>query len=138
MKKLLGILVLGLLLSSNAYAGWFSKLPILKCNIMADGKSYGNKFFNLRDDFAMEGTSEAKGSGAIVSKPTKREYFFMQTVDGGDGMEFTMYFTVDRYTGELSGWMSERYIKSQELTNEAFKKMLTIRGSFTGSCEKVK
>ena len=40
---------------------------------MADGKSYGNKFFNLEDDFAMEGTSEAKGSGAIVNKPTKRE-----------------------------------------------------------------
>ncbi|SVD49717.1 uncharacterized protein METZ01_LOCUS402571, partial [marine metagenome] len=94
MKKLLGILVLGLLLSSNAYAGWFSKLPILKCEIIWNGKSYGTKFYNLRDDFNMVGTPEAVGSGAIVDKPTKREYFFMQDQDAGDGMEYTVYHTV--------------------------------------------
>ena len=62
MKKLLGILVLGLMLSGNAYAGWFSKLPILKCEIWHDGKSYGTKFYNLRDDFNMVGSPEAPGS----------------------------------------------------------------------------
>ena len=33
MKKLLAIVVLGLLLSGNAYAGWFDKLPVLACKI---------------------------------------------------------------------------------------------------------
>ena len=92
MKKAIGIIILGLLLSTHAYAGWFSKLPILKCEIMHDGKSYGNNFFNLRDDFAMEGTPEAKGSGAIVNKPTKREYSFLETIDTGDGMEYSIFY----------------------------------------------
>ena len=138
MKKLLGILVLGLLLSGNAYAGWFSKLPILKCEIIWNGKSYGHKFFNLRDDFAMEGTSEAKGSGAIVDKPTKREYFFMQTVDAGDGMEYSVFHTVDRYTGELTARMTEKWLKSEAGSTEALRKAFTFRGTFTGSCEEVK
>ena len=38
MINLLGIFVRSLLLSGNAYAGWFSKLPVLACEV--DGKYY--------------------------------------------------------------------------------------------------
>ena len=137
MKKLLGIVVLGLLLSSNAYAGWFSKLPILKCEIIWNGKSYGHKFYNVRDDFVMEGASEAAGSGAIVLKPTKREYTFMQNQDAGDGMEYTVFHTVDRYTGELTAHVSEKWHKSAG-TTEKLRKSLSFRETLTGSCEEVK
>jgi len=33
MKKVILILIAGLLLSGNAYAGWFDKLPVLACKI---------------------------------------------------------------------------------------------------------
>ena len=38
MKKFYGILFLSLLINSNVSAGWFSKLPVLACEV--DGKYY--------------------------------------------------------------------------------------------------
>ena len=40
MKKLLGILVLGLLLSSNAYAGFGDKAIVLKCVVVDEPKTF--------------------------------------------------------------------------------------------------
>ena len=51
MKKLLGIVVLGLLLSGNAYAGWFDKDIILvtKCYAYPDFKNYKeHRKYNLK------------------------------------------------------------------------------------------
>ena len=49
MKKLLGIVVLGLLLSSNVYAGWFDKDKIIvsKCYDISEFNSYKEKLKDL-------------------------------------------------------------------------------------------
>ena len=42
MKKLLGIVVLGLILSQNTFAGWFDKKIKVKRKVQAPGVSYSN------------------------------------------------------------------------------------------------
>ena len=51
MKKLLGIVVLGLLLSSNVYAGWFDKDKIIvsKCYDISEFNSYKEKLKDLEN-----------------------------------------------------------------------------------------
>mgnify|MGYP000430365953 len=49
MKKILGIVVLGLLLGGNAYAGWFSKLPTLKCTVTPSGEASFVQFLILEN-----------------------------------------------------------------------------------------
>ena len=49
MKKILGIIVLSLLLSGNTYAGWFSKLPTLKCTVTPSGEPSFVQFLILEN-----------------------------------------------------------------------------------------
>ena len=62
----------------------------------------------------------------------------MEDVDTGDGMEFAVYHTVDRYTGELTAHVSEKWLKSEAGSTEALRKALSFRETLTGSCEEVK
>ena len=51
MKNLLGILVLGLLLSGNVYAGWFDKdkIKVTKCYDASEFNSYKEKLKDLEN-----------------------------------------------------------------------------------------
>ena len=68
-----------------------------------------------------------KRIGNKLNKPTKREYYFMQDEDAADGMEYTVFYTVDRYTGELTAHVSEKWLKSEAGSTEALRKAFIFR-----------
>ena len=75
MKKLLGIAFLGLLLSSNAYAGWFSKkLPTLKCTVTPSGEPAFSQFLVLSNYW----TDRGAGSKFQEQKAYDRSYTYVE------------------------------------------------------------
>ena len=131
MKKLLGIVVLGILICNNSFAGWFSKLPILKCEIIHDRKSYGTKFYNLEDDYEM---ASDKPADHVVFKPTKRYYKFHDSVQTNDGWHYNIRHTVDRYSGQLLGSISEYWRVGDA---DGLRKALSTAKTFIGTCEEI-
>ena len=49
MKTILGVIFLSFLLSGNSYAGWFSKLPTLKCTVTPSGEAAFVQFLILEN-----------------------------------------------------------------------------------------
>ena len=132
MKKLLGITVLGLLLCSNAYAGWFSKLPVLACVI--DGHHIT---FNLKKYESWEKWKKKKGKlpKLLIMKIRDDEYHFTETVDNDDGTFHRNYWYVNRYTGVIDGTTSYRARRGDD---DAIKKILTTQYNWNGTCKGVK
>ena len=131
MKKLLGITVLGLLLCSNAYAGWFSKLPVLHCII--DGH---NITFDLRKFKTFESEQhKAKMHDWLIHEVTDDEYQFSVLVNHDDGRYHFNNWWVNRYTGVIDGWSGYKVRKGEP---GAIKKSLTAEHNWNGTCKGVK
>ena len=131
MKKLLGIVVVGLLLCSNAYAGWFSKLPVLACKI-------GNEHltFDLREYEPYEtAIKKNKFPDKILSEVTDNEYTFTESVDQGDGTHRLIRYYVNRYSGIIDINVSPKYVRFKK---GALKSSLETEISYNGICKGVK
>ena len=131
MKKILGIVVLGLLLSGNAYAGWFDKLPVLACKI-------GNEHltFDLREYEPYETASKkSKYPAKVLTEVTDNEYEFAESADQGDGTHRYIRYYVNRYSGIIDIYVSPKYVKFKK---GAFKSALETEMNYNGICTGVK
>ena len=82
-KKLLGIIVLGLLLSGKAYA---KDLPILECSIIEDGNVVGSQVWDLNSSLY------------IITRITESEILWTSFPDKG----IKVFHTANRRTGTYS------------------------------------
>jgi len=73
MKKAILILIAGLLLSGNAYAGWFSKLPTLKCTVTSPGEPAIVQFLILKNYW----TDRGAGSEFQKKKAHEKSYTYV-------------------------------------------------------------
>jgi len=124
MKKILGVLILSLLLSGNAYAGWFDKLPVLACKIGDDHITY-----DLRKYIPIDKAN--KNSKTLLFEPTDEQYRFFEYLDQGDGTVRTFRYTVNRYTGIVNLYVSPIHVDGQtgSLANS-----LKTEYSYNGIC----
>ena len=132
MKKILSIIVLSLVLSGNAYAGWFSKLPVLACEV--DGKYYT---YDLRKykDISKKKYSKSNMPKKVILDITDDKYSFSETVDQGDGTVRFFRYNVNRYSGVLDLYISVKHVR---FGKDAFRKALTTEYTANGICKGVK
>jgi len=134
MKNILGIIVLSFLLSGNAYAGWFDKLPVLACKI--DGH---NMTFDLRKYTPWEKAKKSIGKNKLprklLMKVTDDVYDFANRARNNDGTEQNYWWVVNRYTGIIDGQASYAWIVGEE---DSMTKMLSRPYTFNGTCKGAK
>ena len=132
MKKLLGIFVLSLLLSGNAYAGWFSKLPVLACEV--DGKYYT---YDLREykDISKKKYTKSNMPKKVILSISDSEYSFSDLSDEGDGTVRMLRYNVNRYSGVLDLYISAKHVR---FGKDALIKALTTEYTANGICKGVK
>jgi hypothetical protein len=132
MKKILGIIVLSLVLSGNAYAGWFSKLPVLACEV--DGKYYT---YDLRKykDINKKKYSKSNMPKKVILEITDDYYAFSEDVDQGDGTVRMFRYNVNRYSGVLDLYISVKHVR---FGKDALRKSLTTEYTANGICKGVK
>jgi len=132
MKKILSIIVLSLVLSGNAYAGWFSKLPVLACEV--DGKYYT---YDLREykDVLKKKYSKSNMPKKVIHEITDDYYSFSESVDQGDGTVRLFRYNVNRYSGVLDLHISVKHVR---FGKDAFRKALTTEYTANGICKGVK
>ena len=128
MKKAILILVAGMLLSGNAYAGWFDKLPVLGCKIGEENITYDLRTYEPID------TAPAY-SKRIIFGVTDDEYKFYEYIDLGNGIERLYRYRVNRYTGIINLNVSPKYVSGQA---GAFAKSFNTEFSFNGICKGAK
>ena len=132
MKRLLGILVLGLLLCSNGFAGWFSKLPVLACVIDGQHMTYDlRKYENIKNSKK----NYKEFSDKILSDVTDDEYSFFETMDQGDGTVRVVRHNVNRYSGVINIYVSPKHVRYGE---DALRKAITTEFTYNGTCKGVK
>ena len=122
-------MVLGLLLCGNAYAGWFSKKPILICQI--EGKSYT---FNLKK-MPMWPEKPPWPKNIWINEITDEFYRFGEKLKRDNGGVRLVHYTVDRYSGVVNGWMSYESFKGD---SDGFTKLKTAEVYFNGTCKSAK
>ena len=125
MKKLLGILVLGLLLSENAYAGLFNE-PVLNCKV--DGVYIT---FDLNKWEKVEG--EVTHSGKFLLTKTKEEYNLLEVIYTEKNISYTIWWVIDRYSGVINGSRSK---KTSDSSPKKLKDTLTYVAHYNGICKK--
>ena len=132
MKKFYGILFLSLLINSNVSAGWFSKLPVLACEV--DGKYYT---YDLREykDVLKKKYSKSNMPKKVILDVTDDKYSFSETVDQGDGTVRFFRYNVNRYSGVLDLYISAKYVRFRK---GALRKSLTTEYTANGICKGVK
>ena len=91
MKKLLGIVVLGLLLSGNAY----SNIIILDCKNLMEDKADGTEYTTMRIDFRNKLIDTGHGK-ELMSKIVEEDEKYLKAHFMGMDSE-TLY--IDRFTG---------------------------------------
>jgi hypothetical protein len=111
MKKILGIIFLGLLLSGNSYAGWFSKLPTLKCTVTPSGEPTIVEFLILKNyytdrgpgsDFQKKKAYDKSYTFVDVKKDTFEVSDFVKEFRGGKAHSSRLIkWYISRKTGEL-------------------------------------
>jgi hypothetical protein len=127
MKKLLGILVAGLLLSGNAYAGWFDKLPVLACKIGDDHITYDLRKYT-------PATKANTNTEMIIFDPEDDRYRFIEYINQDDGTERAYRYTVNRYTGIINLLVSPKYVDGQiGATANSLKTEYTFNGTCKGA-----
>ena len=129
MKKLLGIVVLGLLLCSNVYAGLFSKKPILVCEI--DGKLHT---FNLKK-MPMWPKKAPWPKNNWINEITDEFYKFGERWKSDNGGIRLVHYTVNRYSGVVNIWASYESFKGD---SDMFTKLKTAEFYYDGTCKSAK
>jgi len=133
MKKLLGILVLGLLLSGNAYAGWFDKLPVLSCKIGDQHITYDlRKYADIRK---VDISKKTNIPDNVMLEVTDDEYAFLETIDQGDGTVRTYRYNVNRYSGVVNVYVSPKHVRFGE---GSLRSSLTNESIYNGICKGAK
>jgi len=128
MKKLLGIVFLGLLLSGNVNAGWFDKLPVLACEI--DGQYIT---YDLRKYTPLSKANP--NTKLLIFDPKDDEYMFYKYIKESDGTMRNLRHTVNRYSGIINLSVSPKYVQGQ---TGGLAKSLKTEVSFNGICKGVK
>ena len=131
MKKLLGIVVLGLLLSGNAYA---EKYPILQCVFNNVGGEKYTEIYDLNTyaKKASEGDSNYLFSDVVLND----QYMFQRMYPKDSGMAVSVALVVEKKTGSVELTISKPHkIKGSLSENiDAF----SNGQSFTGICDRAK
>ena len=127
MKKLLGILVLGLLLNGNVNAGWFDKLPVLACEINGEYITY-----DLRKYTPIAKAN--KNTEMLIFDPKDDQYMFYEYINQDDGTKRAYRYTVNRYSGIINLYVSPKYVEGTGATANSLK----TEFSFNGICKGVK
>ena len=129
MKKLLAITVVGLLLCSNAYAGLFSKKPILVCEIDGTLETY-----NLKK-MSMWPKKPPWPKNNWINEITDEFYKFSERWESEDGRIRLVHYTVNRYSGVVNLWASYESFKGD---SDMFTKLKTPEFYYDGTCKGTK
>ena len=142
MKKLLGIVVISLLLSSNAYA-LFHKLPTLKCTITPAHENAQTFFLKLNEYWSDKDDEEYNRlrvwentytSVKKTEKTYKEENWIKTKNEAGKilwGKKIT--YIIDRNTGGLTLTVSPKYFPD---IHESAAKLFEVETTVLGTCVK--
>jgi hypothetical protein len=125
---------------SNAYAGLFSKLPVLKCHMNDQYVTFDLKKFtvfyvpNLED--IQKGKKVSGDSDQMILEVTDELYYFLTKMRNNDGSYYTNTFNVNRYSGVIDGWISETVLGEND--PETFRKLKSQKHYWNGTCKGTK
>jgi hypothetical protein len=134
MKKIISIIIVSLIIISNAHAGLISKLPILGCVIEGENFTY-----DLRDHEVFKNNKKFKDMSKVVIV-SDDQYIFTEQADQGDGTIRSIRYNVNRYTGIIDVTVSPKYIhrKNGGDPQTALRKALSVDFTANGTCRGAK